>query len=309
MNKAFKELKRKSQSGELLIQYASQFRYNLGTHKKTRLIKAGVGSSRSLLHSDISQQHAYKLFSELNRRGKGLGKEAETRLRFMTVLHSVTDPTIEDVEQAVEQLSSTFKYILDSMKLWSRGAIELEMVNLDILQRISKCRDDEARKLNVLSSLIPLREYHGLLIPDDKTNSKILVHCHVVVDLGKNPEDNHKILFGKAKHFWRTSGYQVEIKNLFKNKSTAKNLRKIADYVTKGGNENLRYNAGFGRDLGEDLEAKIWRAGLGKAHKGGETVEDERGLTVGEVQQLDALYCWLMKRRSDRRGYLLATRG
>ena len=72
----------------------------------------------------------------------------------------------------------------------------------------------------------------------------------------------------------------------------------------------LRYNAGFGRDLAEDLDAKIWKHfGVGRSARGGETVADERGLTVGEVQQLDALYVWLMNRRKDKRGYLLWTNG
>jgi hypothetical protein len=307
MSKSFQDLKAKSVSGELLAQYARQIRYNLGTHKKTRLKKAGIENSRSLLHDEISKKHADKLFLELKRRADLIGKDADKRLRFLTILHSVVDPTVEDIKPEVEQLTIHFKDILGSMQLWSRGTIELEMVNLDILQRISKARDDEARKLYVLSSLIPSREYQGLLIPEDTTKSKILVHCHVVVDLGSDPEEKNKKLFAKAKRVWKKSSYQVDIKQLFKNKTTAKNLRKIADYVTKGGNENLRYNAGFGRDLAEDLEAKIWRDGLGRSDKGGETIEDERGLTVGEVQQLDELYCWLMKRRSDRRGYLLAT--
>ena len=38
-------------------------------------------------------------------------------------------------------------------------------------------------------------------------------------------------------------------------------------------------------------------------------LDDERGLTVGEVQQLDALYSWLMNRRRDKRGYMLGTNG
>ena len=103
---------------------------------------------------------------------------------------------------------------------------------------------------------------------------------------------------------WNTTAYQVEIKGLFKNRTAAKNLNAIAAYVTKGGNENLRYSAGFGRDLAEDLEAKIWRAGLVDKD---EKVDDERGLTVGEVQQLDQLYVWLMRRRSDKRGYIIGT--
>ena len=38
-------------------------------------------------------------------------------------------------------------------------------------------------------------------------------------------------------------------------------------------------------------------------------LDDERGLTIGEVQQLDALYSWLMNRRRDERGYVLGTNG
>jgi len=62
----------------------------------------------------------------------------------------------------------------------------------------------------------------------------------------------------------------------FNTRKTSKNLQAIAAYVNRGGSE---------------------------------TVEDERGLTVGEVQQLDALYVWLMNRRKDKRGYLLGTSG
>jgi len=312
MAQTFKEMKRKSHSGETLEQLAFAMRFNLGSHKKTRLKKSGAGNSRSLLHDDVSQKHADKLFEELNTRAKALGRSADQRLRFMTVLQELTDPTIEDVEQAVDQLETIFKSMLGSLKLWSRGTIELEMVNLDILDRIGKARDDEQRKMNVLLGLWTKEDFQGLMIAADKTNSKILVHCHVVVDLGKAFEKNEEELrkLCAKENSWKRSKYQVEIKGLFKNRKTARNLKAIAAYVTKGGNENLRYNAGFGRDLAEDLEAKIWRLfGVGRSARGGETVADERGLTVGEVQQLDALYVWLMNRRKDKRGYLLWTNG
>lgn len=308
----FKEMKKKSHSGETLETLASAMRYNLGVHKRTRLAKAGVGNSRSLLHDDVSEKHAQKLYEELNARGKLLGKAADQRLRFMTVLQELTEPTIEDVEQAVNQLETIFKSLLGSMRLWSRGTIELEMINLDILDRIGKARDDEQRKMNVLLGLWAKADYQGLMIAADKSTSKILVHCHVVVDLGKDFEKNEEELrrLCARENSWKRSKYQVEIKGLFKNRKTSNNLSAIAAYVTKGGNERLRYNAGFGRDLAEDLEAKIWRdGGIGRSARGGETVEDERGLTVGEVQQLDALYSWLMNRRRDKRGYVLGTNG
>ena len=312
MARTFEELKRNSKSGETLEQLAIVMRYNLGVHKRTRLNKAGVGNSDSLLHDEVSSRHADKLFAELNTRAKALGKSADQRLRFLTILQELTHPTIEDVEQALNQLETVFKTMLGSLKLWSRGAIELEMINLDILERISKARDDEARKMNVLLGLWTKSDYQGLMISTDKPQAKILVHCHVVVDLGNDFEKNEDELrrLCARESSWKRSKYQVELKGLFKNRKTSKNLKAIAAYVTKGGNERLRYNAGFGRDLAEDLEAKIWRdGGIGRSARGGETVEDERGLTVGEVQQLDALYVWLMNRRRDKRGYLLATSG
>jgi hypothetical protein len=310
--RTFKEMKRKSRSGETLDNLAFAMRFNLGSHKKTRLKKAGVANSRSLLHDDISKKHADKLFDELNRRAKALGKTADQRLRFMTVLQELTEPTIEDVESAVDQLEYLFKSILGSLKLWSRGTIELEMVNLDILERIGKARDDEQRKMNVLLGLWTKEDFQGLMVSADKTKSKILVHCHVVVDLGKDFENNEEALRNlyEKERSWKRTKYQVDLKRLFKNRRTSKNLASIAAYVTKGGNENLRYNAGFGRDLAEDLDAKIWRHfGVGRSARGGETVADERGLTVGEVRQLDELYVWLMNRRKDKRGYLLWTNG
>lgn len=324
MAKTFKEMKLKSRSGETLEQLASVMRFNLGSHKKTRLKKAGASNSRSLLHDDVSQKHAEKLFEELNKRAKALGRSADQRLRFMTVLQELTDPTIEDVERAVRQLEDIFKSMLGSLKLWSRGTIELEMVNLDILDRIGKARHDEQRKMNVLLGLWTKEDFQGLMIAADKSKSKILVHCHVVLDLGKDFERNEEELrkLCAKERSWKRSKYQVEIKGLFKNRKTARNLKAIAAYITKGGNDDLRYSTRFGRDLAENLEAKILKKfGVGRSEsgdksskggrsaRGGETLEDELGLTVGEVQQLDALYVWLMNRRKDKRGYLLWTNG
>lgn len=195
------------------------------------------------------------------------------------------------------------------MKLWSRGAIELEIVNLELLRRISSMSDNEARKLNVLEDLRELRELQGLLIPEERDKVKVLVHCHTVVDFGMNYDANMEEVRRRRERYgyWRRSRYQVKFDSLFKKRKTSNNLMKIAHYVTKGGNENLRYNAGFGRDLAEDLEAMIWRKGIGRADKGGETIEDERGLSVAEVKALDGLYRWIMDRRNDKRGYLITT--
>lgn len=300
---SFATLKRKSESGETLEQLGKTLRFNLGMHKRTRLAKAGAADSGSLLHDAVSKVHAERLSSELQGRALRLGDAAEDRLRFMTVLEELVDPNIKAVEAAVAQLEAAFVSVAGGMRLWARGAIELELVNIDLLRRIKGDREDEARKLDVLERLSSKRI--------SKANAaQILVHAHAVVDLGAKTEANEAELRKRMKQVerWNSSSYQVELKKLFREKSTAKNLDAIAAYVTKGGNENLRYSAGFGRDLAEDLDAKMWRAGgSGRSARGGETIDDERGLTIAEVKQLDELYVWLMSRRRDKRGYIISS--
>lgn len=309
MKDAFRELKRKSESGEMLDSLRAALRYDLGTHKKIRLRIAGVEKSKTLLHDDIAKKHGERLADELKKRAWKIGPEADKRLKFVTILQATVDPTIEEVEVAVNRLEAEYGTIFGSMKLWSRGAIELEVVNLELLRRISNMSDNEARKLNVLEDLREIREFQGLFVAEERDRVKALVHCHTVVDFGRNYDANMEEVRKRMEFhgYWKKARYQVKFDSLFKKRKTSSNLHKIAAYVTKGGNENLRYNAGFGRDLAEDLEAKIWRAGLGRADKGGETMEDERGLSVAEVKTLDGLYRWMMDRRSDKRGYLLTT--
>ncbi len=311
MSRTFKELKTDYTRGKAFSDLQEHIRYDLGVHKKTRLKLAGVESSLSLLHDDISESHAQKLSTELRTRADKVGITAKNRFGFMTILQAVVEPTENKGSATVEALEGQFQAIIGDLGLWSRGAIELEMVNLTILEKISSLTENEARKLNVLTELGELQEFMGLMVPTSKFLTRVLVHCHVVVDLGKTPEATEEEIRKriKRKGYWKKSKYQVEIKGLFKNRAVSTNLNKIAAYVVKGGNENLRYNAGFGRDLAEDLEAKIWRAGTGRKDKGAETIEDERGLTVAEVKRLDDLYVWLMKRRKDKRGYLIGSNG
>ena len=91
----------------------------------------------------------------------------------------------------------------------------------------------------------------------------------------------------------------------FSSQTVARNLHDIANYITKGGNDQLRYNAGFGRDLVDDLDAKMWRAGEGRADQGAETIADEHGLTIGEIKFMDDIWCALMARKRNKRGYLV----
>lgn len=309
MSSSFKRLKARSKSGEALEFLRSVIRYDLGTHKRTRLRQAGVLKAVSLLWDSVSKEHARRLTTELQARARKVGRSASKRFRFLTILHSVDNVDIADVRVSVRSMETRYRKVLSKLQLWSRGTIELEIVNLTILRQIAGSTDGEARKLNVLSGLTVANELRKALAPRCGDDTKVLVHLHTVVDLGDDPSGSEvrlRELLGRVSAWTRTP-YQIELKSLFKERPITRNLKGIAAYVTKGGNERLRYNAAFGRDLGQDLDAKIWRAGLGRADKGEETVEDERGLTVGEVKKLDDLYLWLMKRRSGNRGYILSS--
>lgn len=223
------------------------------------------------------------------------------------MLHEVCDLDHDKVLTSAAEMKDSLLVACKQMKVWALGVVEIELVNLPLLKRIQEQTDVEKRKLQVLRNLIMKKELDGLLV-GNTDGTKALVHAHVVVDFGYDADK-------KASEFdaylrtlspWNRVGYQVRLEELRRNKSMTANLKAIAAYGTKGGNERLRYKAGFGRDLNEDLDAKIFKAGgTGKKHKGGETLEDERSLTVGELAFLNEVYERLMRLRRDRRGYLI----
>lgn len=288
--------KRKLSATQRLEQLQSLVRPDLGSHKRIKLQRAGCGDSGSLLHDVVSAQHGALLLESFNHR---FSRTVQDQLRFLTVLHSLTYPTLESVMDAIFEMETRLRQALTEIRCSCIGAVEVEIVNLALLRRMSSLSDNEARKLNVLQNISDCS--------DGDHEGGALVHFHGVVDLTSDFSSRSNELRSKLSKVgaWTRSPYQIELKNFFMSKTIAQNLLNIARYITKGGNENLRYNAGFGRDLPEDIDAKIWRAGTGRADKGGETFTDERALTLREIALLDHVWSELMSRRSDQRGYLI----
>ncbi|MGZ4853227.1 MAG: hypothetical protein ACXV3D_08610 [Halobacteriota archaeon] len=297
MAQSFQDLKRTS--GQRLDFLRSIIRPNLGSHKQTKLTSAGCDESGSLLHNNVAKLHAELLKRDYQKRLGGLTRgAAQERLRFLTILHTVTSLSQKNVIRAVGKMEAALHRVFDRSGAWLLGAVEVEVVNISLLRRIGSLSEDETRKLNVLEK-----------ISAEETGSErgILVHFHGVVDLGRNSLLHEEQLRQKLKKIpvWRKSPYQIELKRLFKERTVERNLRDISSYITKGGNDQLRYNAGFGRDLVDDLDAKMWRAGEGRADQGADTVTDERGLAIGEIKFLDDIWCTLMARKRNKRGYLV----
>jgi hypothetical protein len=301
MARTFKELK--LEAPEQLEKLRERIRFNLGSHKRTRLSRARCGEPKTLLHDGVAKLHANMLRDDYKKRFGKLNRDAaHERLRFLTVLHSVARLDKRDVRRAIKKMEAALQQVFRDSGAWALGAVEVEIVNIALLRRIDALDDDEARKLNVLERLyvtgsaVGAQQHHG-----------VLVHFHAIVDLVGNSSVREEQLRERAKKIaaWQRSPYQVEIKRLFKDRTVIQNIQGIASYVTKGGNEQLRYNAGFGRELDDDLDAKMWRAGTGRADKGGEIVADERGLTIGEIAFLDDVWRDLMDRKRNKRGYLV----
>ena len=306
MARTFEELRRGG--AQDLERLRAVIRPNLGSHKRTRLRRAGCGELQTLLHDEVAKRHADMLREDYRKRLERLTRsEAQERLRFLTVLHSVVRLDRKAVMRAVGRMEAALRRVFDGSGAWALGAVEVEVVNIALLRRVGALSDDEARKLNVLEKIREPGASAGSLVAGAHSDSGALVHFHGIVDLGSNSLLCEERLRNRIKRVaaWQRSPYQVELKRLFKDRTVLSNIRDIASYLTKGGNEKLRYNAGFGRDLAEDLDAKIWRAGMGRADRGGETVWDERGLTVAEIAFLDETWRELMGRKRDRRGYLM----
>jgi hypothetical protein len=291
----FKSLK--ETAAERFAYLKSLVRPDLGSHKKTRLIQAGCCDSGSILHGKVSEEHAALLTNDFHRIfGQS---DNQSSLRFVTFLHTVVPVDTKRAIDAVTEMEGEIHRLLASDGLRFLGAVEVEVVNLDLMRRINASKGDQARKLKVLERLVD--PVAGML------NVGLLIHIHGVLDLRNSILQDGEIRDRlQQSPFWSRSGHQVEVKSFFAKNSTKTNLANIAAYITKGGNETLRYNPGFGRDPVDQLEASIWRQGLGRKEYGADTVTDERALAFSEIATLDQIWQTLMGRSTDGRGYIVS---
>ncbi|RTL62150.1 MAG: hypothetical protein EKK42_32750 [Pseudonocardiaceae bacterium] len=270
----------------------------LGSHKTTRLSQAGCREPRGLLHDEVASKHARMLSTDLKALCGPVNLRSQDDFRFLTILHAVSPLDCGDALMRASKLKQSLQDCLAEVGARCLGVVEFEIVSLALLRKIKDRSSDENRKLDVLENI----GGRGL-------ESGVLVHFHGVLDLSSSSMDTDELrqrLLSVPE--WKRSKYQVEIKQLHSGKPLSENLQRIAAYLTKGGNETLRYNPGFGRDPVSQLDAQIWRGPSGRADKGADTIPDERGLTIGEIQILDRIWLSQMATRDDNRGYVFDIR-
>lgn len=293
---AFKRLKQRSGSMEL-----QRLRHSLGfksgKHKRKRLVLA-VGeklAKRTILDSATHTQHQDKLFKRFQKARYGLTEQqAREQLRFVTILDRVCAVETKAILQAVEEMEERLRRALSKeiKQIGILGVSEIEIVNLGLYGK--KDEEDEARKGQVLRELAQATGIQAI-----GKEHLALVHFHGIVDLGPHATLTEKKLQDTLRQTWKGS-WCVESKGLFTKVSVEKNLREIAGYLTKGGNDTLRFRKQFGNDSPEAMELAMAKQGYAESGE----YDDHSGLSVGEVSVLVNVYDALMRRNSARDGYL-----
>jgi hypothetical protein len=110
MAKTFEELMHGRGKG--LARLQAETRLNLGSHKRTRLKRAGRGDSKTLLHKKVADRHSEMLRDEYMERFERLTPgEAGERLRFLTVLHTVVALDRDAVMRAVQGMETALREV------------------------------------------------------------------------------------------------------------------------------------------------------------------------------------------------------
>ena len=320
MAKTFQEMRRAGGAVDDQMREAlAREHVGAGKHSATKLRQAMRGKSGTLLHRAVAKEHGDKLFESYV---EMFSNNRASRLRYLTVVHSVEALNIGHCIAAAEVLRANLKEALSGVA-WL-GVIENEMMNLKLLESFAK-QDDAAGRVagrkfelvRVLAKVVDEKLRYDAATDQFMLGSgdcRILVHAHVVLELdgggARQIADQEAELLRRLKKFWDGSR-QVLMTTLSAAKTMRANLKDIAAYGTKGGNEHLRYGrAAFGRVYSEDVETKMLRHdsrnGVGSDEF--DSFEDVRAMKTHEIRFLDDLTRKLMDlSNNEGLGYLVGS--
>ena len=320
MAKTFEEMRRAGGAVDDQMREAlAREHVGAGKHSASKLRQAMLGKSGTLLHRAVAKEHGDNLFKLY----VGMfSNNRASRLRYLTVVHSVEALNVGDCIAAAEVLRANLKEALSSVT-WL-GCIENEMMNLTLLESFAK-QDDAAGRVagrkfelvRVLAKVVDERLRYDEATDQFMLGSgdcRILVHAHVVLEIdgggARQIADQEAELLRRLKKFWDGSR-QVLMTTLSAAKTMRANLKDIAAYGTKGGNEHLRYGrAAFGRVYSEDVETKMQRhdSRNGVATDEFDSFEDVRAMKTNEIRFLDGLTRKLMDlNNNEGLGYLVGS--
>lgn len=248
---------------------------------------------------------------------------ATSHLRFLTLLDSVC---VLDANSAL-LVASKFKKTLSEVAKNTKGisclgVIEAEVISIKLMKEVKqrdKMSKSEERKLDVCEILES--DLNGTLYEGE--SSLFLIHFHGLITAKNESQFETFNQNLKKQKQWAKAPRQIELKKLSeqfngKPKATEKNLKDIAKYITKGGNDwcankaYLRYKVGFELDDAdvtseETWVAKNWRRNeLLRLEHAEDGIVDLLSLTGMEILQLTLLIDKLMGLNRTRTGYLVS---
>lgn len=290
-------------------------RFQIGTQNETRLKQALViGKAahlidRTLLSKSVHQIHTARLAARLSHLCRG---KANQSVGFVTILDSLElidhRRCLARVQRFRDQLNTTLQSVRG---LHLIGTIECEVVSPTLMRLVADRSESEERKLAVLESMIARQ-----IKPRDQSLSAFfLIHAHAVVVCAEN---DWGALERACRGVWTHDARQVRLQTLSeqfagKPRSLKTNLRFIARYITKGGNDfiggnaYLRYKIGFENTdtpTEEEWVARNWRRSQAlKQERIEEGIDDAFGLSVGEICALTRVIDGMMSTHPQRTGY------
>jgi hypothetical protein len=323
--------KRSARTISSVKEEALNSQFLVGSHNKVRLRKALAVAGRldlaetTLLSPAVHKVHADRLAERYLRKWRSVRAvchntdQARARFRFLTLLDciEVPDPSIaiKTIVAFKEALSTA---VNDSIGIWLLGAVEVEVVSLEMMRENRKLITTDAgemRKLDVCEQLLtrlPKRDRH--------LRSYFLIHFHGVVSAVSEKRFQQFEDRLRSVKRWNKAPRGIELKRLSekfmgKKKTMEANLKDIARYITKGGNDwvgnrsYLRYKLSFdGRDTSDETAwvQENWRNNelLRKEHKE-EGIEDALSLNHHEVVCLADVIDQMMQLKKNSTGYLI----
>lgn len=248
---------------------------------------------------------------------------AAAQYRFLTVVDSVTAVDVGAGLKAAIKLKDKLITTASAVKgITLLGSLEVEVVSMRLMRefrRLDQTTDSEYRKLDVCEGLA--QSLKGTLYGQEE--SLFLVHFHGVVTANKLEQFEAFYERMRKVKAWSIAPRQLEMKAMSRvyagrSKSMEQNLRHIATYITKGGNDwcankaYLRYKIGFESDdalVSDEASwvAKHWRRNelLRKEHAE-DGIVDLLSMTAHEILQLTMVVDGLMGLNRTRTGYLVS---
>jgi hypothetical protein len=308
-------------------------KFNVGTQNKRRLRQslAVTGHNHlehtTLLSPDVHKIHAEKLELRYLKKWNSISSkyenkiEAKSKFRFLTLLDCIEFPSTTIALRTIEKFKNSLESITHSSTgIWLLGCIEVEVVSFAAMRKIKKltttASGGETRKLDVCEKLL-----EKLKEKDRHLDSYLLIHFHGLVTASSERRFHEfRKLLEKNKR-WKSARWQIELKQLSeayggKSKSVELNLKDIARYITKGGNDwigkksYLRYKVSFDNEYLDAEEYWIqsnWRTDdvlRGEHQEDG--LEDSRSMTRSEILLLAQVIDGMMDTARGRTGYLVA---